>query len=221
MGLVLITPPTVEPVSVEHLARHCRVDDPEEFEYLESLGIAARLYCETYTRRAFCTQTWQFLVDRFPNYWQDWQIWSGRRMWARSNRRLSTDAYRDITLRIEKPPVQSITAITYTDNDGALQTLPGDQWMGDLREEPARLTPTYGNYWPTARYQIDAVCIEFVAGYGDPCDVPQTIKAAIKLLVAHWYLHREAVTTESAPQEMPISCKALLGSEQWGSYMSG
>ena len=43
--------------------------------------------------------------------------------------------------------------------------------------------------------------IAFIAGYGDaPPDVPAPIRHALKLLVAHWFEHREPVALGVARQ---------------------
>lgn len=219
MGLVLKTAPIAEPVTLAELRQQLRLVSTNDDTLVTSLGIAARQYVETVTRRALMTQTWTLYLDRFPTYWQDWNNWTGRRTWARSARRLSTDAYRDVTIRLEQPPVQSISSVKYYDTASVLQTLDPVQYITDVANEPARLVPAPGFYWPTAQYQVNAVQIEFVAGFASAALVPETLKAAIKLLVGHWYENRVAVT-EGTTAEMPLAVRSLLESEGWGSYVS-
>lgn len=49
-------------------------------------------------------------------------------------------------------------------------------------------------------------------------EFPDTIKMAIKHVVAHWYRNREAVLTGTISKEIEIGVRALLESEGYGSY---
>lgn len=219
MGLVIVTKPAVEPVSLDDLRTQCRIVATDFDSQLTSLGIAARIKAETICRRALVTQTWDLWLDRFPTYWQDWNSWTGRRTWSRSSRRLSTDAYRDITIRLEMPPVQSVTYVKYID-PATFATLSVDLTTlnMDLADEPARMAPSVGNYWPTANYQPNAVQVRFVCGYGaDGTYVPETIKAAIRMMVEYWFYN----PTATGENDIPSAARSLLSSEGWGSYMTG
>ena len=58
---------------------------------------------------------------------------------------------------------------------------------------------------------LNAYEIAFTAGYGDEAsDVPAPIRQALKLLVAHWFEHREPVVLGEAPQEVPATIASLL-----------
>jgi hypothetical protein len=50
------------------------------------------------------------------------------------------------------------------------------------------------------------------------CEMPSqlrpAVEAAVKLLVGHWYAHREAVGLSSA-QELPMAVPALVGALRW------
>ena len=59
MSVKLITPPSVEPITLEEAKIFLRIDTDEENTLLESLISAARLYAEKYTTRSFITQTWE------------------------------------------------------------------------------------------------------------------------------------------------------------------
>jgi uncharacterized phiE125 gp8 family phage protein len=53
-----------------------------------------------------------------------------------------------------------------------------------------------------------AVRIAFSAGHTDTT-IPKRMRQAIKLLVGHWYAHREE-NTETKLYELPMGVKALL-----------
>lgn len=64
MYLRIVTPPQIEPVTVEEVKQHLRIDGSEEDNYLASLITVARQRAEEYTRRAFISQTWELALDR-------------------------------------------------------------------------------------------------------------------------------------------------------------
>lgn len=186
MAVKLITPPASEPVSVSEAKLHLRVDGADEDTLISGLITAARQYVEDYTQRALITQTWRLLLDEFPN---------------------------GDTIHVPLPPLQSVNSVTYYDEDGALQTLPTTDYHVDPESAQGRVVLTDGKCWPTTQTRPNAVTIEFVAGYGDAASVPQAIKQAILLLVAHWYEHREAVvigTSGNVAKEAAFAVDALL-----------
>ena len=52
---------------------------------------------------------------------------------------------------------------------------------------------------------VDALSIDYTAGYGAAEDVPQDLKHAVLLLVAYWYEHRDGLTTAPAVFEQLIA----------------
>ena len=183
-----ISAPSSEPLTTAELKLHLRVDHSDEDTYIDALGTAARRFCERATRRKFVTQTWDLMYDRFP---------SG-----------------GVFVLPDFSPLQSVSSITYTDTDGNTgQTVSSSDYTVDTSIEPPRIHEAYGASWPATRDIPNAVSVRVVAGYGDPEDVPETIKAAIKLLVGHWYENREGVTVEGTPREVPVAVSSLLGIE--------
>jgi hypothetical protein len=85
---------------------------------------------------------------------------------------------------------------------------------------PARVRRPFGSIWPVPAYgTLNAVLVEYEAGYapsGQPDrltadSVPSAIKAAMKLMIGHWYENRESVAMNVAPpQEVPLAVKQLL-----------
>ena len=98
----------------------------------------ARMLAEGKTRRAFITQTWDWLFDAFPA--------SG--------------------LKVPKPPLQSVTSITYIDTDGNSQTLAATEYRVDNSTEPGRITPAFSKVWPVTRAVTNAVTVRIVVGFG-------------------------------------------------------
>lgn len=148
---------------------------------LTGLIQAAREYVEGYQNRALCTQTWELVLDDWPD-----------------------DDYIEIPL----PPLQSVTSIKYKDETGAETTWDGANYIVDPDSYLGRVVLAYGLSWPTDDlYPAGAIRIRFVAGY---TDVPATTKAAMLLLIGHWYENREAVNIGNITSEIPFSVKSLL-----------
>lgn len=183
MGLSLVTAPALEPVSLAEAKAHCRIDTSDEDALLAGYILAARHHCETYLRRALMTQTWDFLLDT------DWPD----------------------CIELPKPPLQSVTSITYYDSAGALQTLATDQYRVSIKRNEGAIEPAYSVTWPTVRDQSDTIVVRFVCGYGsNPGDVPEQIRQAMLLLIGHWYNNRETVNIGNIVNEMPFAADALL-----------
>lgn len=177
---------TVEPLQFDAAMLHCRSDAAEEVPWFTSAIVAARRYCETYTKRQFVNATWTLYLDQFPC---------------------------EIELRM--PPVSAITSIVYNDAAGASQTLPSNQYRTDIISEPARIVPAYGYSWPSTRGQINDICVTFTAGYGAAAaSVPNEVKQAMLLLISHWREHPEAVANNSV-NVVPFAVDALLDSVCW------
>jgi len=184
MGLVLITGPTIEPVSLAEAKLHLRVDVSDDDALIDGLIVAAREKAENILRRALITQTWDLHQDGFP---------SGNE------------------LKLPFPPLQDITTIKYTDKDGNESTFDEANYIVDTASEPGRVFLDYGKSWPSVTLQpADGVVTTFVCGYGDAAtDVPQVIKQAMLLTIGEWYENREnAISARLA--EIPSAAKNLL-----------
>jgi hypothetical protein len=204
MGLYLSVAPTVEPVTVDELKLHARIDISEDDPWIQEQLQAAREQAELYTGRAFVTQTLILKLDCFPNAIQ---TWGNRPIPQNSGGTFGLSG----EIRLYRPPVQSISSITYVDTDGDSQTLSSSNYRVAVSKEPAILTPSYGNAWPSTRDQTEAVTITYVAGYGLASSVPASIKSAIRTTVAFWYENRES-------QELPPEAIRILQHYKIGEY---
>lgn len=153
-----MTAPQTEPISVVEAKAHLRVDVDDENDLINTLRSAAREYGETCTHRAFVTQSWDDKRCGFPGY--DEAIW------------------------LPRPPLISVTSVTYIDTAGVTQT-----WSSSLytviapagpKASAGSIVPNYGQIYPATRDVVNAVTIRFVAGYGDATAVPALIKTCLK-----------------------------------------
>ncbi len=177
--------PTAEPLSLGEAKLHLRVDGSDEDSLITSLITTAREYCETKTNRQFVTATYIGKMDGFRS---------------------------DENIQLPKAPLQAVTGITYVDLNGNPGTVLTSVYTVDTSADPGEIRLSYIQYWPTFRQQPNSVSITFRAGYGDPADVPEGIKAAMKLLIGHLYANREAVNIGGSVAEVPFAVDALLAS---------
>lgn len=181
--------PVVEPVSVEDLKLHARIDSGFEDSKLASYITAARVLVEKDARRALCTQTVVMSLDYLP-----------------------------AMIALPVAPVQSITGITYYDSLNVQQTLAATEYEYDIYSEPALIRPAYGKSWPTTYERFNAIQITAVVGYGAASAVPQDAKQAVRLLAAHWYENAEATVVGTISKELELSYTALVARLKWGDY---
>lgn len=177
----LITAATEYSVSLDDAKAHCRVDFDGDDAYILSLIKVAELMVEKLTWRKLVTSTWKTYYDCFPSV-------------------------------IELPfgNIQSVSSIEYVDDDGAAQTLSSSLYQTDLVRAPARIKPAYNEDWPSTRDQMNAVSVEYVAGYGAASAVPEALKHAALLLIGHYYENREQVVLGVVPNEVQFTFNALI-----------
>jgi len=196
-SLTVSAAPVAEPVTLGELKAHLRVDGDDDDDLIAAQGRAAREWVEAVTGRQLVAATLAERYDDFPR-----------------------DAYGDdAAILLSRAPVRAVDGITYVDTAGAAQTWAPSQYQADTASEPARIRPAHGVTYPGVRSgQLGAVVVTYSAGYApdtsvspaDPAgNVPAGLKAAIKLLVGHWYEHRMAVT-DGGLAEMPSAVRALV-----------
>jgi uncharacterized phiE125 gp8 family phage protein len=81
------------------------------------------------------------------------------------------------------------------------------------------VSPKTGFSWPITFQRDDAIKIEYVIGYGDaPTDVPETIRHALFMLVAHYYENREPELIGTISKTLPYGFEDLIGVERSSYY---
>ena len=112
-------------------------------------------------------------------------------------------------LLLRRGPVTAVNSVSYRDADGALQTLAAGLYQFSPDRVRARLAPVTGESWPATQSAMDAVSVEYVAGWAEDA-VPEPIVHALKLLVAHYYENREPIDIGNITTELPFTVTALL-----------
>jgi uncharacterized phiE125 gp8 family phage protein len=167
MGLSLVTPPTIEPVSLAEAKAHLRVTEADDDALIAGYILAARHAAESYIRGALITQTWDYSLDYC------WPVVSVRGM---------------CKYRTELPlhPIQSVTSVSYVDENGTTQTLSPSLYTVHIRGPVAYIEKAYDQDFPSIRSVPEAITVRFVVGY-QPDAVPDPIKAAIMLGIERLY----------------------------------
>lgn len=216
---VITEPPASEPVSVAEMKLWLKQEQNDDDDLIAGLITAAREMCETFTNRAFVTQTWTMSMDALPGYIDR------RSVVAQSVRTLSTGAWELIGNRwgfvLPASPVQSVTSLTYNDQNGNLQTLlPGVSYNADILSSPARIFPVFSTFWPLTQYAPNAVTVTFVCGYGSvkhdgdgntAWPGPKSIQTAIKMQAAWLYNNRSSYAQGQGLVVENPAVMALLG----------
>jgi uncharacterized phiE125 gp8 family phage protein len=118
------------------------------------------------------------------------------------------------TVMLSLGPVQSVSAIKYYDIDGVLQTATLADFNVFGTPNRITITPKTGKAWPVTQTRDDAIKIEYVVGYGSTsASVPQTVRHALLMLVAHWYENRET-TQEKQMQDLPYGFMEMMNIER-------
>lgn len=168
----VITPPAALPVTLAEAMVAARADGPALEAEVEQ---AVRTYtgdAEFETHRAIISQTLQVKMDRFPP-----------------------------VIELPRPNLLSVVHVKFIDAAGQQQTLDPQDYTVDTDSEPGRLLPAPGKAWPATAARINAVEVQYVAGYGPtPAAVPDAIKGFILRRVAEQFGQLSASMAASAPR---------------------
>ena len=166
-GLKIATAPAVEPVTLTELKLFARIDTTAYDAMLPGYITACREALEKHTGRTFITTTYDMYLDKFPAY--------------------------NSEIRLQMPPVQSVTSIYYNqESDGVLTLLASSLYQTDFISQFPRIIPAYDEEWPDTRDMLNAVKITYIAGYGLAVAVPSAIKECIKSLATDLFEHPES-----------------------------
>lgn len=204
---VTVPPAGGDPVvTLVEAKAHSRVLSDAEDGLITSYIAAATLAVEKYLTRKLITQTIVAFMDEFPavggGAW-----WDGLRQGTPS----STGITSDVSIHLDLLPVQSVSEVAVF-NDADVETVFSateyrvDDHDSDLR---ARISLVEGGVWPSDLRPTNAVKITYVVGYGAAVSVPEDIKLAIKELVGHWCINREAVS-DTTLKEVPLQYRFLI-----------
>jgi uncharacterized phiE125 gp8 family phage protein len=184
MPLTLVTPPALVPVSLSDAKEHLRVTDDAEDDLITSMVAAATSYFDAENGtlgRAIMEQTWRLTLDSAPTG--------------------------DLILPF--PPVQSVSSVKYYDGENSEQTFSSSNYRVVIEGGVARVQLVSGASWPSVYDRADAFWVTYVTGAASAGDVDEGLVLAIKLLLAHWYEHREGAVVGATTATLPIGVDFL------------
>ncbi len=181
MGLQLVTAPTADPVTIEEAKAQCRVLHPDEDMLLAGLIAAATRHVEKVLDLSLMARTWRLTLDAFSP-----------------------------TIELPRGPVTSVTAVNYVDRGGLTQQVPTEKYTTDLASPAQWIVLNSGGEWPATIGGVNAVSIDYVAGFTSLPSTYDDLKHAILLLIGHWYANREAVNVGNITSEVPLAVASLI-----------
>lgn len=168
-----ITPPPIEPITLEAAKLFLRLDDDAENDFISDLIRSAREQVETLCR--------QSLIER--------------------PQRLTFVPPFDRILYLNIAPIKSVTAMTLHLADGEDEVVSLDDLKINLRALPASVQKQTLGLWSWhSRPEIKAISVEVLAGYGESAeDIPMPLRQAMLLLIGQGYEHRSGTELPGIP----------------------
>jgi uncharacterized phiE125 gp8 family phage protein len=198
MGWKIVDPPIAEPLTIEECRAHLRVtpfatdSDGNETHPDDSLIMAmqtaAREFCEDFTGLSLAVKTYEYRIDAFPEHKE---------------------------IRLPWAPLVEVLSLVYVGPDETLITMAPSAYLADEYQQPGWLLPVSTSDWPKTADVVNAVRVQYRAGYAVPGDqsdaevLPGVIRAAMLLVLGHLYEHRTE-NTEKALAALPLGVEALL-----------
>lgn len=168
---ILQTGPTKAAVTVAEAKAHLRVTDNASDDLIADYIATATEEAEQYLFRGLLTQTWKAVFDHFAN---------------------------ELPLPMAAP-LQSITSVTYYDQDGTQQTLATTYYDTDTLSRPGKVVLKPDQTWPSVQSERRNGRVEviYVVGWTSPELVPEKIKQGIRQYVAYLDLDRDGFAPEA------------------------
>jgi len=181
MSSILLTGPAAEPLSLEETKTFLRVENNDDDPLIAALITAARMHIETQAQAALVTQRWRMVFACWPRH--------GR-------------------IAVRPGPLKALTAVRVLDFHGNAQTLDTQGFVPDPGASALAFIP-----WavPVPGRIAAGIELDVTVGFGDAAtDVPEPLRQAMRLLVAHWYENRGLVAAGSQTAMLPSTVAALV-----------
>lgn len=180
MPAILTAPPLAEPVSLAEAKAHLRITHSEEDALLGALIASARRVAEARTGLCFVAQGWTLFRDAWPE---------------------------DGVIEIPLAPLMAVDELAVYGEDDEKAMIEASHYVVDPVSRPARLMLRGSRQWPRPGRRLNGIGIRLQAGFGaDAQSVPQPLRQAVLLIVAHFYAHRG----EEQMPGLPSGAESLL-----------
>lgn len=191
--LKLITAPIIDPITLLEAKQHLRMRDQSEDTLIASLIQSATSRVEAFTNRALFTQTWDLWMD-VP--------------WSQSSTYYDGSYHgafyqRNDAITLPKGNLQSVSTIYTYGTDDSQSLYPASSYYVDTNSPLGRVWLQQGKGWPGGLRRYNAIAVRFVCGWTDQSLIPEPIRTAVRLYVAHMYENREG-------EEVPVVINDML-----------
>lgn len=168
-----ITPPPIEPITLDAAKLFLRLDQDTEDTLIAELIQSAREQVETLCRQA--------LIER-------------------PQRVTLTPPFHRL-LYVNVAPIKSVTSVTLHLGNNEEEIVPLDSLKINLRSTPASIQKQTISLWSwQTRSDIQAITVDVVAGYGaTAADIPMPLRQAMLLLIGQGYEHRSGTDMPGIP----------------------
>jgi uncharacterized phiE125 gp8 family phage protein len=175
-----VTPPAVEPVDLDTVRRHCRVDSNYDDDLLTMYQTAARQWAEAWLNRALITQELRFTLANSPPPTASPLVPQSLIVFP-----LNWPPVIRKPISIPRAPCIAVASVMWGQVGELVAADPENDYVLNLEVEPgqimlkAPLVPMIPAY---------AMQMDYTAGYGSTADaVPMPIRTGILLLTAYLY----------------------------------
>jgi uncharacterized phiE125 gp8 family phage protein len=180
MPSILVTPPAAEPVSLAEAKAQLRVGHNDEDGLISALISSARRVTEARTGLLLMAQVWTDFRDSWPA---------------------------DGVIELPLWPVRVVDELAVFGEDDQKAPIDPAHYVVDTASRPARIMLRSSRQWPRPGRRLNGIGIRLQVGYGTAADsVPQPLRQAMLMLVAHWYANRG----DDAPPPIPASITGIL-----------
>lgn len=203
--------PTEVGIDLEELKTQLSITGSTDDARLMRVAAAALTFTERYLNRTLLTRTYLYTLNSFTcvlrgeldDFWYEPTAMNSR-----------------ITpyITLPYPPLRAVASVKYYDDAGVLQTISPGNYQVDARREPGVILPVYGYSWPSPKTMLNAVEIEYTAGYGDLFStLPDDLRHGVMMLIGHLNENRET-TTPLSLADVPFGFDDLVAGYKTGSF---
>lgn len=172
--------PASEPVSLAEAKAHLRIAHADDDALVASLITAARRVVEARTGLCLISQQWLCLRDGWPE---------------------------DGVIELPVAPLIGVEEIGVFGEDDEKAVIEPAHYIVDAASRPPRVLLRGSRLWPRPGRVVNGIGTRVMAGFGpNGAEVPQPLRRAVLLLVAHFFAQRG----EETGGGLPVSLGALL-----------
>lgn len=172
MGLSQIAFPVGTVVPLDAVKIYCGVEDDSRDDLLGDLLLAAEEHVGGLIGQQLGAAGWRLTLDAFP-------------------------ACTNGAIELSMGPVIAVGSVGYYDAEGLAATVDQGDYALDLVSRPQWVVLNEDAAWPETLDAVNAVWVDFTAGYTAE-SLPRRLGLAVKMLVAAWFVDRAG----SAPDEV-------------------